>query len=48
MSDLFAKLFGDVFSSDGSVFHRIVQQAGRDRGRIQLHLCQHLGDFQRV
>ena len=46
--DLLAELFGDVFGGDVGVFHRVVQQAGRDRGRVHLQLGQHLGDFERM
>ena len=44
--NLLPELFRDVFRGDGRVFHRIVQQPGRDRGRVQLHLRQNLGHFQ--
>ena len=30
------------------VFDRVVQQAGGDGGRVQLHLGQHLGHFERM
>ena len=41
--DLLPELLGDVFGSNRGIFDGIVQQAGRDRGRVQLHLRQNLG-----
>ena len=46
--DLLAELFGDVFGGYGGVFDGVVQQPGRDGGRVQLHFGQNLGYFERV
>ena len=45
---LVAELVSDLFAGCRSVFHGVVQQRRRHRGRIQLHLYQHLGHFKRV
>ena len=44
---LVAESVRDLLAGGRGVFHGIVQQAGRDGGRVQLHLGQHLGHFER-
>ncbi len=46
MRDLLAELRADHLGGRGGVFDRIVQQPGGDGGRIELHLGEHLRDFE--
>ena len=44
----FAKIFVQLFNGGLGVFHRIVQQPGRDGGLVKTHLSQNAGHSQRV
>ena len=46
--DLLAEKPGDVVRGHRRVFDSIVQQAGGDRGGVQLHLRQDMRNFQRM
>ena len=47
--DLFAEVCAAISSAGGRrVFDGVVQQAGGDGGRVQLHLRQNLRDFKRM
>ena len=46
VSHLLAKFLADIDDGHRGVFHRIVQQPGRHRDRIHLHLGEHQGNFQ--
>ena len=48
MRHLVAEAGRNFFVGRRRVFDRIVQQAGRDRGRVHLHLRQHFRHFQRM
>ena len=48
MGNLLAEFLNDVFGGDGRVFDRIVEEAGGDGGRVELHLGEDEGDLQRV
>ncbi len=45
VGDLVAKVGFDLLAGGGSIFDRIVEQAGGDGGRVQLHLRQNFSDF---
>ncbi len=45
---LVAEAGGNLLIGGGSVFHRVVQQARGDGGRVHLHLRQHFGHFKRM
>ena len=45
---LLAEFLLDLLDGDRGVFHRVVQQAGGDGDRVQLHVRQHVCDFQGV
>ena len=45
---LLAELTTHVFDGDRGVFNRVMQQAGCDGSRVQLHVCQYHRYFERM
>src|ERR1700686_3586441 len=46
VGDLLPEFLADVDNGDRRVFHRVVQQSGRNRDRIHLHFRKNEGNFQ--